>query len=132
MRYTFIVYQVTMDNKPKQFEMVLIENASDVYSVTKRVLGPSAAANVFHPHAFDGCKMLPNGEIIPSPTQQFYNPLTLVNKAFFHMLQNVRKTPFIMNSKGGYQPLLEDMSTIGWKEIRREKREQLSFHEYNQ
>jgi hypothetical protein len=130
MRYTFIIYETLMNSKPKQFEMVLIENASDVYAVTKRVLGPSAAANVFHPHAFDGCKMLPNGEIIPSPTQQFYNPLTLVNKAFFHLMKEVRNKKFIMNEKGGHQPLLENMDEIGWKEIRREKRETLSFHQY--
>lgn len=128
MRYTFIVYEIKTEHRKKQFEMVLIKDASDVYAVTKRILGPSAAANVFHPHAFNECKMLPNGEILPSPIQQFYNPLTLVNKAFFGLIKGVRKTKYIMNSQGGHQPLLEDMSVMGWKEIRREQRDELVFN----
>lgn len=132
MRYTFIKYNVFAGgNKRKDVDMLLIETVTDVFSAIKRVLGPSAVAQITDPHSLWESQKQSDGTIIPSAQQLFCNPIYMVNSAFHNMAEGIReKKKYIMNEKGGYQPLLDDMDSIGWKEISREKRETITFNKY--
>lgn len=129
MRYTFIKYRSNRANtdEPREFEMVLIENVTDVMAAVRKITGPVATDLALNPHALFSTKRI-NGEVIRSEVQVLYDPVNMANSVFHNMSEGLRdKKKFIMNSKGGYQTLLDDMSSIGWVEVSREKRDKLIF-----
>lgn len=130
MEYTFIVYR-TEHPKPHEFDMLLIENLNQGMSALKNVIGPSLLNGVLDPHALFETQKRGN-VIIPSAIQVFRNPVLIGNKVFHNMVDtlNKKKEKIIMNSKGGHQTLLPDMGSIGWTEVRREKRNNISFNKY--
>lgn len=130
MKYTFIVYEDTRKNK-KHFEMLLVEDVTVAMNVARKVIGPTALETALNPHAlFDLRKS--GGVIIRPIVQLLYDPVGMANSVFIRMVEGLnKKEKFLVNPKGGYQTFRpETMEEFGWKEVRREQREQLSFHKY--
>lgn len=113
--------------------MLVIRDYSDILNAMQKVIANSLMKNLFDDHTLREVRELDNGIIIPGPSQTFLDPLRIGNMVYMDLRKKIwdKKKIVIMNKDGGYQPYDPDvLESMGWKEIRREKREQLSFHKY--
>lgn len=133
MPYEFITYQIEEGRKSKTFDMFHIKRQGEAAYAVKKVIGQSLIDSVFGAHALFDVKPLKDSNIIiPSDIQKFCDPVTIGNKAFIGMIKMLNSgQTIIMNSNGGHQTYKPELLTeMGWKEISREEREELSFKKY--
>lgn len=131
MKYTFIVYEDTLHTKPKTFEMLLVDEVSVAMNVVRKITGPAALETALNPHALFEIRKVGATTVRPA-VQWLYDPVNIANNVFMRMVTGLgKKQRFLVNFRGGYQtfdPAI--IESLGWKEVRREQREQLSFNKY--
>jgi hypothetical protein len=130
MPYEFITYEIDEGKKTKRFEMLHVNRQGCAAQSVRKVIGPSVTDIAFEAHSiFDVRAVKDTNLIIPSTTQRLFDPITLGNAAFIGMIKILNSgETVIMNSKGGYQIYKPELLTeMGWKEISREERKELSF-----